>query len=66
MRAHRDGIKADGSDELCEPWAFNGPDFLTAPRGVLFLRTPFTFKQNSLETGCTDVETQTHPGVLGL
>jgi hypothetical protein len=40
--------------------------FLTAPRGVLLLRTRFTFTRFFLETGCTDVETQTHPRVLGL
>ena len=46
---------------------FQSPNFLIAPRGVLLLGTGFTFNRAFfLETGCADVETQTHPRLLGL
>jgi hypothetical protein len=54
-------------------WDFKDQDFLTPPHGVLFLAhtIKILISQSgicrvSLETGCTDVETQAHARVLGL
>ena len=59
--------------ELASPWDFNDQNFLTPPRGVLFLAhtIKILISQSgicrfSLETGCTHVETQAHARVLGL
>jgi hypothetical protein len=61
------------SPSLRPDWDFNDQDLLTPHRGVLFLRkllkvliSQSGIFGSSLETGCTDVETQAHARVLGL